>query len=494
MKLRSIYLLFLLVAVVAGACSVERNNPVSKAYHNTTARYNGYFLAREKLRAVEEALQAQMTYDYNTVIPIYSTIDSTTAKAAAADLEDVIKKASFPIQYHKNSKWVDDSYNLIGKARYYQLDFPDAARTFKYTNTISKDKDARHEALVWLMRTYLQLKELDNANQVSELLRRERLNKDNARELYLARAQYHRLLGDTAQVIENLALSIPNFEQKDAQSRVRFALAQLYQATDQDKEAYKQYSKILRRNPPYDLGFFSRLYIGQVTELSKGQDLERIAGFYEKMLKDEKNKEYRDKILYEMAQFELRQQHFDQALAYLQQSVKERGLLANQKAYSYLLAGQIYFDHLGKYSMAQAYYDSAVQVYPVTAPEYEAVAERRDVLTSFATQYNTIQTQDSLQRIARMGEAERMIFLQQLAQRQEEEREQLLARQQARQVQNERRRSSINTSDATAFAPTTTGGVWYFDNPAAMTNARAEFTRRWGDRPLQDFWRTRSRG
>lgn len=495
LKQRSTYILILLIALLFGACSVERNNPLSKTYHNTTARYNGYFLAREKLRAIEEALQAQMQYDYNQAIPIYPTIDSTTAKAAAADLEDIVKKASFPIQYHKNSKWIDDSYILIGRARYYQLDFPDAARTFKYTNTISKDKDARHEALVWLMRTYLQMGELDNANQVSELLRRERLNKDNARELYLARAQYHRMQGDTAAVIENLALSVPNFEEKDAQSRVRFALAQLYQATGQDKEAYKHYNKILRRNPPYDLGFFSRLYIGQVSELSDEQDQERIAGFYEKMLKDEKNKEYKDKILYEMAQFELRKQNFDKALTFLQQSLKEQGSLPNQKAYSYLSAGKIYFDHLGKYNMAQAYYDSAVQVYPKTAPEYEAVVERRDVLTSFATQYNTIQLQDSLQRIARMSEADRMEFLKQLVQREEEERQQLEARQQAQELQKEQRRSGINTNNAVAFNPATNAaGVWYFDNPAAMASARSEFVRRWGDRPLQDFWRIRSRG
>ncbi|MER2998677.1 tetratricopeptide repeat protein [Pontibacter populi] len=496
MKQNIVYLLILFIALLSVGCSVERSNPLSKTYHNTTARYNGYFLAREKLRAVEEALQTQMQYDYNQAIPIYPTIDSTTAKAAAAELEDIVKKASFPIQYHKNSKWIDDSYILIGRARYYQLDFADAARTFKYANTISKDKDARHEALVWLMRTYLQMEEEDNANQVSELLRRERLNKDNARELYLARAQYHRMLGDTAAVIENLALSIPNFEEKDAQSRVRFALAQLYQATDQDKEAYKQYSKILKRNPPYDLGFFSRLYIGQVSELSDEQDQERIAGFYEKMLKDEKNVEYKDKILYEMAQFELRKGNFDKALSYLQRSIKERGSLPNQKAYSYLSAGKIYFDHLGKYNMAQAYYDSAVQVYPKTAPEYEAVAERRDVLTSFATQYNTIQTQDSLQRIARMSESDRMTFLQQLVQREEEERQQLLARQQQQeQTRKEQRRSGINSNDAVAFNPTTnSAGVWYFDNPAAMASARSEFIRRWGDRPLQDFWRIRSRG
>ncbi|MDX5419474.1 MAG: tetratricopeptide repeat protein [Hymenobacteraceae bacterium] len=497
MSKNPLYLFAVLVGLLLASCSAERNNPISKTYHNTTARYNGYFLAKEKMRTIEEGLQEQMQYDYNQVLPIYPAIDSGTAKAFAADLEDVIKKASHPIQYHKNSKWVDNSYILIGKANYYQLNFAEATRSFKYVNSTSKSPHDRHEALVWLMRTFLKMEELDNALQVSEHLRKERLNKENARELYLARAQYHRLLGDTAQLIENLALSLPNFDNRDAQSRVRFTLAQLYQLTNQNKEAYRQYSKVLRRNPPYDLAFFSRLNLGQVTELKDEQEKERIAHHYQKLLKDDKNEEYRDKIYYEMAQFELRQQNHDKALELLQQSLRTPGALANQKAYSYVSAGEIYFDNLHKYNLAEAYYDSAVQVYPQRAPEYEAVAERRDILADFARQYATIQTQDSLQRLARLGEQERMEYLQQLVQQQEEQRQQELARQQEQALNtgSQRNRSNSRNRDNSSFpSQNSTGGVWYFDNPAAMASARSEFVRRWGDRPLQDFWRTRSRG
>ncbi len=484
--------------MLLASCSVERNNPLSKTYHNTTARYNGYFLAKEKMRLIEQGLQEQMQYDYNQVLPIYPLIDSTTAKAFEADLEDVKKKASHPIQYHKNSKWIDNSYIEIGKANFYQLNFAEAVRTFKYVNATSKDAPDRHEALVWLMRSFMQLDEMENAQQVSEFLRKERLNKANARELYLARAQYYRLQRDTTQLIENLALSLPNFDEKDDQSRARYTLAQLYQLTEQTKEAYTEYSKVLRRNPPYDLGFFSRLNLGQVTELTDEQDKERIAGYYQKMLKDDKNLEYRDRIYYEMAQFELRQQNYDKALALLQQSLKTQGTLSNQKAYSYLSAGEIYFDKLQNFDLAAAYYDSAVQVYPQRAPEYEAVAERRDVLADFAKQYSTIQTQDSLQRLGHMSEAERLEFIQALVQREEEARQQEIARQQERQLIAEKETSRNNnrrSQNGDAFATeSSTGGVWYFDNPTAMASARAEFVRRWGDRPLQDFWRNRARG
>ncbi|MCJ8166138.1 tetratricopeptide repeat protein [Pontibacter sp. E15-1] len=497
MNRNSLHILFILAAMLLVACSAERNNPLSKTYHNTAARYNGYFLAREKMRLMQESLQEQTQYDYNQVLPIYPAIDSTTAKAFEADLEDIKKKASHPIQYHKNSKWIDNSYIEIGKANYYQLNFAEAVRTFKYVNATSKDADDRHEALVWLMRAFIQLEEMDNAQQVSEFLRKERLNKANARELYLVRAHYYRLQADTAQVIENLALSLPNFEDKDAQSRVRYTLGQLYQLTDQRKEAYQEYSKVLRRNPPFDLGFFSRLNLGQVSELTDEQDKERIAGYYQKLLKDEKNLEYRDRIYYEMAQFELRQSNHDKALELLQQSLRTPGVLSNQKAYSYVSAGEIYFDHLNKYDLAAAYYDSAVQVYPQRAPEYEAVAERRDILADFARQYSTIQTQDSLQRLGRMSEADRMAFVQALVAREEEAQQLELARQQelAKSAEAQPSRNNRRNQNGDAFnASGSASSVWYFDNPTAMASARAEFVRRWGERPLQDFWRIRIRG
>ncbi|QCR24190.1 hypothetical protein C1N53_18745 [Pontibacter sp. SGAir0037] len=498
MNTRFIYILLLVAATLTTACSVERNNPLSKAYHNTTAHYNGYFLANEKMAAIEKSLQEQMVYDYNLMLPVYPAIDSNTYKAFESDLEDVVKKASFPIQYHKNSKWIDDSYLLVGKARYYQLNFTEAAQTFKYINTNSTDRHTRHEALVWLMRCFMQEKEWDNAWAVSDVLRKERLNKDNARELYLARAQYHLHQGDTAALMENLALSVPNFEERDDQSRVRFSLGRLYQFTSQDKEAFKQYNRILKRNPPYDLAFFSRLYLGQVTELSNTHDKDRIAGYYRKMLKDSKNTEYRDKIYYEMALFELRQQNYDKAMDLLQQSLKENGTLQNQKAYSYQLAGEIYFENLGKFTLAQAYYDSAVQVLPQQAPGYAQVVERKDVLTDFVTQYNTIQTQDSLQRLAKLSDSERMAYLHLVVQQEEEQRLQELARQQERQQNDDMRASSpVNSNrNNTAFASNTTtaSGVWYYDNPAAMATARSEFVRRWGNRPLQDNWRLQNRG
>src|SRR5690606_24437321 len=69
------------------------------------------------------------------------------------------------------------------------------------------------------------------------------------------------------------------------------------------------------------------------------------------------------------------------------------------------------------------------------------------------------------------------------------------AQQQQRQNAPQRRNNTLANRNGDAFATASNStGVFYFDNPTAMASARSEFQRRWGNRPSQDFWRTRIRG
>ncbi|WP_426490104.1 tetratricopeptide repeat protein [Hymenobacter sp. 102] len=491
-----------LVAGVAG-CASERPSLLGHAYDNVVARDNAYFLAREKMRAAESTLDAARLNDYNQVLPLFPTLDDATVARVTADMDDIIKKASLPVQHRPGSDWTDDSYILIGKARYYKRELEDAAKTFKYVNTTSKDPNARHEALIWLMRTFLALKELDNAAAVSDILDKEQGSERNARELFLTRAEYFLKINEPAKAIENLEKAIPYIEPKNEQSRTRYILAQLYQNQGEDKKAYAQLNQILKKNPPYELDFYSKLMLGQVSDLNQS-DQARLDKYFAKLLKDTKNKEYRDKIYYEMARLEYRQQRYPEALALLQKSARTPTTNRAQKSYTYLLGGRIYYENLQKYRLAAAYYDSTVQNMPRESPTYEATAERATILQDFARQLTTIETQDSLQALARLDTATLRTRLTTYAQaeldRQRKEAE-ILAARQARQDQNSQSFSQTATGlssnrdlqtnvSADDFLAGNTGSKWYFDNPTALSTARNDFIKRWGDRPLQDNWRT----
>ncbi|WP_460615012.1 type IX secretion system periplasmic lipoprotein PorW/SprE [Hymenobacter seoulensis] len=482
-------------------CASERPSMLGHAYDNVVARDNAYFLAREKMRATEATLYQARINDYNRVLPLFPTLDDATVARVTADLEDIIKKASLPIQHRPGSDWTDDSYILVGKARYYKREFEDAAKTFRYVNSIGKEPNTRHEALIWLMRTFLATKELENAAAVSDLLDKEQGTELNARELFLTRADFFLQRGEPTRAIENLEKAIPYIEPKNEQSRTRYILAQLYQAQGEDKKAYAQLNQILKKNPPYELDFFSKLLLGQVSDLNQ-TDRARLDKYFAKLLKDTKNKEYRDKIYYEMARLEYRQQRYSEALALLQKSVRTPSTNQAQKSYAYLLTGRIYYENLQKYRLAAAYYDSTVQVLPKELPEYATISERAAILKDFAQQITVVETQDSLQALARLDSATLRTRLTAYAQAELEAQRkaaELLATQQAREAQrNEQQANSglsnsrdlqpgINTED---FIAGNTGVKWYFDNPTALGTARNDFIRKWGDRPLQDNWRT----
>jgi len=497
----------------AAGCASDKSL-VSHALNNVAARDNGFFLAREKLWATEATLYKGRNNDYNRVLPLYPTLDSGTVRATRPDLNDIIKKASLPIQHRAGSDWTDDAYLLVGWARFYKMEFDDAALTFKYVNSTSRDPFAKHEALIGLMRTFLITKQLDNAKAVSDLLDKEVGLPKDARELFMARADYYLQQGETPQAIAQLERAVPLIPVKAERLRTRYILAQLYQEQGQNKEATAQLNNILKHNPAYELDFQSKLLLGQVSDLDK-QSKERLDKYFASLLKDPKNKEYKDKIYYEMGRLAYRQQKYADALALLRTSARQPTPSKSQKGYTYLLAGRIYYENLQKYRLAAAYYDSTVQAMPKESPLYAATLERAGILKEFAAQYTIIETQDSLQALAklpaadldkrlgtyaaaeleakRIAAAKALAAQKLLAQKQQADASRItssssgLAAGPSALTGNQRDISNPNAFDATAVA---TSAQWYFDNPTSLGTARSDFIRLWGDRKLQDNWRT----
>ncbi|MDQ2793168.1 MAG: hypothetical protein M3Y12_04055 [Bacteroidota bacterium] len=511
--------LLVLLGLGAAGCASDKNL-ISHAFNNVAARDNAFFIAREKLRGLEDKLYTTARpNDYNQPLPLFPTLDSASVKASRADLNDIIKRASMPIQHRPGSDWTDDAYVLVGWARFYMMQFDDAALTFKYVNSTSKDANAKHEALIGLMRTFVAQGELESAKAVSDLLDKEQGRPEDARQLFLTRADYYLRTEEPAKAIAQLEKAIPLIEYKNERSRTRYLLAQLYQEAGENKKAYDQLDQLLARNPPYELDFQAKLMLAQVSDLST-QDRARLDKNFAGLLKDLNNKDYRDKIYYEMARLNYREKNYPEALKLLRQSVKATTTNRFQKSYAYLLAGRIYYENLHKYPLAAAYYDSTVQNLNKEAKTYLAIKERSDILKDFAKQYTIVETQDSLQALAKLAPGELNERLNTYAEAElatrklEADRLAALAKTQARAADLASRATSANSGigsnlpggslssngleraapDVTSFDPTATAaaGQWYFDSPTLLGTARSEFLRKWGNRQLQDNWRTNS--
>ena len=467
---------------------------VSVTYHNLTAHYNAYFIAREKLKEVKTAIRENHQDNFNKILLVFPTIDSAVIDSKTEQLDDAFKKASIAIQRHKNSKWVDDSYILVGQTFYYQAAFVEAVETFKWVYTNSEDAAARHKALTWLMRVFIDNDEYNNAIYVSDVLKNEKLNKENYKNLLLTRAHIYQQREDYDNLVQNLAQAVPLMSNKDGKARIHYIIGQIYQMLGFEAEAYNNYTNVLKSNPEYELSFYAKLNMAQVTELKKSTDIKKVRKYFRNLLKDRKNEEFQDKIYYEMAEFELKQDNMDGAIDYYKQSVASSVNNPRQKGYSYLKLGELYYEHFKKYELAKSYYDSVITVLPADDEKFEAIKSRQEVLADFVEQINTIQLQDSLLTLSSLDSMEVMAMIDDVLVREQEKQEQQKEQKRRREYgYSGDQRNNGNQATLAMDNSQPEGSDWYFYNPSAVSLGIAEFRKTWGQRKLEDNWRRSSK-
>ncbi len=470
------------------ACAPQRKNPLSNVYHNTTAHYNSYFIAKEKIKEIEASLDDGYQWNYNKILPVYAEFDSTDTASYKTELNDIIAKAAISIQRHPGSDWEDDSYILVGKARFYGLEFADAVETYKYVNTHSKNNDERHTALVNLMRTFVKNNELKNASAVSDFLKKEKLNKKNLRSLYLNRAYLHQQKEDLDLLVGNLVKAEELITKNKVKARINFIIGQIYQELGFDANAYDFYNNVLKNNPAYELDFYTRLNIAQVTNLTNGSDTRKVRRYFEKLLADQKNLEYQDKIYYEIGNFELKQGNLDPAIDAYKASAKNSVNNKRQQGLSFWELGKIYFDSLANYETAKSYYDSTIAVLPKDEEAYKLILERQVILADFVKNINIIKENDSLLYLASLDSSDLIVYL-----------DDIIAQKKIEVEIRKKKERKAKRAIANNVLPSQGNGLidlgnesdnaWYFSNTAAVSRGRSEFKRNWGERKLEDNWR-----
>jgi tetratricopeptide (TPR) repeat protein len=471
------------------ACSQEKHTFVARNWHNLHARDNAYFLANDRLKELENEIDTKTQSNYNRVLFPVTIIDTNQTKSYKDKTDDIIKKASLPITMHKNSYFVDNSYILVGKCRVLRGEWKLALETFKFVNAEGESEE-RYEALTQMMRLFLLKRDFRSAGYVMDYLEKQEFkSKKNIRDFSLTKAQYYRHQENYFPMIKNIETAIPLVKgKKEKKARLYFILGQVFQFQKNDSMAYLNYKKAIKNNPPYELSFYSKLYLAQVTSIHNANDKKRTDRYFKKLLKDKKNLEYKDKIYYEMALFEYKQKKIPKAINYLEKSVYESRGNKYQKGATYLKLGEIYYENLKNFETAKLYYDSAVAVWDKNDPQYKEISERQKVLESFVKNLLIVRREDSLQRLAKMDSVSLDKFIDKVIE--DEEAARILK---AKQVAAAKKRASeIQATAATQVVENSNPAdvsTWYFYNNAALSRGATDFVVKWGTRKQEDNWR-----
>ncbi|GAB2577351.1 type IX secretion system periplasmic lipoprotein PorW/SprE [Spirosoma areae] len=470
------------------SCSQHSTKAVSKGYHNLTAHYNAYVIARDEIKEAEQILFKNRQENYNQLLPILLPVDSNATALVRPQLDDAIKKASLIPERHQNSKWLDNGYILIGKARLLKQDLPNAIDVFKYVNTKGTNENDKHTALVGLMRAYVEASDYTNALNVAEYLRNQPLNKVNTRDFYLTKAYLHERQGEYAVAVGILEAAFALLKKGEATARLHLIAGQLYDLLGQPAKAVDHYQQVLSSGPTYDQSFYANLYAIQSNGLTGDQKrMAQSTETFEQLLSDRKNADLKDKIYFTMGLLESRSGRIDNAINLYSKSIQAAGANTTQVPYTYLEIGKLYFEKKTDYAHAKVYYDSALALLPKQSPDYAALSTRKKTLDDFVQYKNTIRTDDSLLTLANMEPAALDKLLDRaIDQREKEDKAQAAL---AQQIVDKATGGNVSTMPGATNSSLPPAERWALYNPIALSQGRQEFGVRWGNRPLEDNWR-----
>lgn len=485
-----IFLSAILVLLIFDSCSTKKNTWTRRAYHNVTCHYNVYWNGMVSFNEGKELLQEKVVDNYNDVISIYNYGTKQDATSLNPKMDRTIKKASIGIQRHSMSfggrervKWVKDSYLMMGMAHFYKQDYTSARRVFDFVAKEYETSPIHYDAILWLAKTYIQTERYEKAEAMLNLLQSKADELDFPRnvdkEIPLVFADFYLNKDNYNEAYSYLERGLELATDHYTVTRIYFILGQLNQLDENYDKAIPFYAKVVKRNPPYKMAFEAQMNMAECYSEGTG-DSKHINKVLLKMAKETKNEEYLDQIYYALAQIAISDMNDTLAIGYLKKSVSKSVSDPIQKTTSALDLADIYFEK-ANYEGAQAYYDTASMALPKEYPNYDAIVKKTAVLSDLVAQVQTINLQDSLQRLALMDTVVLYEMIDSLIVEYEEDQE---------RIAEERENGGTQFVDMSRSRPgQPIGGGWYFDNSAALGRGRTEFIKKWGSRKLEDNWR-----
>lgn len=470
--------------------------------------------------------------NYEEILPIEIFPNLEESKGFKADMdtvigkcEKVIAKHSMPNPYRSASakeeehcKWIDETWLQISKSHFVLQEYKDATDKFKFVVNFYKGDKSSYEAKIWLSKVHvinrefpeakILLKELEDLIEQQENAKedkdggkkksksrskraRQRAKKEAKKEkkeapdqfpkklmddFYLAKANYALAKDSLTGAVENIEKALEFRVNSKRKARLYYILGQIYQELGNSQKAVENYSNCLKKNASYEMQFYAKINRALASGAASGEKLKKGL---KKMLKDEKNLEFKDQIYFALSNIAFKEGNKDLGIDYLNKSVKASVNNNRQLAKTHIRLGDVYFEDKD-YVSAQENYAAAAEVMPEDFPNYEGVKNKADGLSELVVNIKTVQLEDSLQMIAALDENDRVKFLEGVI-------DDIKEKERIRKEEEKAR--LLELQDKNTFVQGANPGKFWVYNAKLRADGLQDFRKNWGNRDLEDNWR-----
>jgi tetratricopeptide (TPR) repeat protein len=474
------------------------------------SEFNVKFNGAESFKQGMKKAETYPAADYSELLPVFLFADEGIPGQVTGEMERVIEKSNKLVVKHsitakpKRKKGattqkdrefynkreynavVDDAYLLSAKANLYMQDYGVAITILDYLLLEYPRESAVNEAKIWLAAALTCANEVERApTLLNEVSKEKKLRRREQAALHAAYANYYIKQRDYRKAVDALNRALEKERRKANKIRYRFVLANLYQRLNEPAGAALHLEKIIKSSRDYEQVFSARLMLAAIYSPGSKNNMRKELL---RMLDDEKNADFADRIYFALAQVEQAMGNDSSAVAYLQKSIQAESSNMRQKGYAYEALG-IYYYRQKQYAGAYDNLKRSAETLGPAFSRYEEIYAKALSLEDVAKNWKIVHREDSLQRIAKLPAAEREQLIAGLIEKIVEEERKAAELQQQQQFfvnQQELARYSNTASNAKT-------GKWYFYNPASINSGLAAFNMRWGKRRLEDNWRRRNR-
>ena len=516
--LSSIFFCLLLTPFIffSSSCSTKNNTAKSRWWHSFNARYNTYFNGSQAF--IDGSLEKENGNkdNYTELIPLYTVGNKQSRTLGKGNFDRAIEKSEKAIKLHsikarpewnksrrkteKDIEWLSRrEYNpflwrawlLMGKSQFQSGQFEEAAATFSYMGRLYQTQPAiLGISRAWLAKSYVELDWLYDAEDVITKQRRDTMHYRAVKDWDYTYADYYLRSERYEEALPYLRKVIKHEKRRKQKAREWFLYGQIQAILGNRQEAYDAFRHVVRLNPPYEMEFNAR--IAQTEVMAEGNARQMIRKL-KRMAASDNNKDYLDQVYYAIGNIWLSQRDTVQAINAYEEGNKKATRSGIEKGVLLLTLGNLYWER-EKFADAQRCYGEAIGLLDKDRKDYKQLSDRSKILDELVPHTSSVELQDSLQRLAKMPEAERLKIIDRIIEElKKKEKEEERARQESETAAALQQQSAIGNRQQQQTRPTTptqqtAGGAWYFYNPQTVNQGKRSFEQQWGKRENVDDW------
>jgi len=355
-----------------------------------------------------------------------------------------------------------------------------------------KHQLAYQEGMLYYAKTLIERDKYDGAERVIRELEQDPKTFAGTRaELAAIEAHLHISEKDYVDALPALEEAIELEGDKKLKARYAFIMAQLYQKLGNSRAAYAGFEQALSFRPGYIMAFNCELNMAQNAWASGTGSAREARASLEKLLKEEKNAEFKDQIYFALAMIAFKEGDQAEGVRNLQLSLQNDSGNQAQKTEAYVTLADFFYEG-ESYVKAKNYYDSTLMVMTEQDERFKRVKGMSSSLTDIAKNLEIITLQDSLLTISEMTPEEQEALALEIKKKQDDARRKALVAQ-ANQQANQRFGNLNNRVNPTAGLGAAESSFFAYDDRRQKRGSR-DFQRVWGTRSLEDDWRRSAAG